>query len=69
MIINKSQGQSLSNVRIYLPTLVFSHEQLYVVISRVRSKQGLKILALNKEGKCSNIVSNVVYKEVFENIP
>lgn len=68
MIINKSQDQSLSKVGVYLPTPIFSHGQLYITIFRVHSKRCLKILTLDKEGKCSNVVTNIVYKEVFNNV-
>ena len=37
MTINKSQGQSLRHVGIYLSKPVFTHGQLYVVLSRVRA--------------------------------
>jgi ATP-dependent DNA helicase PIF1 len=33
--INKNQGRSLSKVGLYLPWQVFTHEQLYVVVSKV----------------------------------
>ncbi|KAI5426982.1 hypothetical protein KIW84_032420 [Lathyrus oleraceus] len=66
MTINKSQGQSLDSVGLYLPTPVFSHGQLYVAISRVKSKSGLKILIHYKDNSPCSTTTNVVYKEVFE---
>jgi len=68
MTINKSQGQSLKSVGIYLSSPVFSHCQLYVAISRITSKQGLKILIVDEDGENIDMTSNVVYHEVFRNI-
>jgi ATP-dependent DNA helicase PIF1 len=65
MTINKSQGQSLSRVGLYLKHPVFTHGQLYVALSRVKSRDGLKLLILDKDGNLTNKTSNVVYKEVF----
>jgi len=68
MTINKSQGQSLGFVVLYLSTPVFSHGQLYVAVSRVQSKSRLKILIHDNENKPSSKTTNVVYKEVFQNV-
>ncbi|XP_058780230.1 uncharacterized protein LOC131653904 [Vicia villosa] len=68
MTINKSQGQSLDYVGLYLPRNVFSHGQLYVAISRVKSKNGLKILIHDKDNEAADTTTNVVFKEVFENV-
>ncbi|CAN6860721.1 unnamed protein product [Brassica oleracea] len=63
--INKSQGQSLSHVGIFLPRPVFSHGQLYVAISRVTSKKGLKILIVDEDGKPQKQTRNVVLISEF----
>ena len=68
MTINKSQGQTLSNVGLYLKKKEFTHGQLYVAISRVTEKKGLKILIENDEGSCGSSTENIVYKEVLHSI-
>ncbi|KAL7133824.1 hypothetical protein ABFS83_12G166000 [Erythranthe nasuta] len=68
MTINKSQGQTLSHVGLYLPRPVFSHGQLYVAVSRVKSRGGIKIFIKSDSGELTNVTRNVVYKEVFHRI-
>ena len=46
MTVNKSQGQTIPNVGVYLPDPVFSHGQLYVSMSRATARTNIKILAL-----------------------
>jgi len=68
MTINKSQGQSLHHIGLYLPHPVFSHGQLYVALSRVKSKDGLHILIHDNDRNPKNITTNVVNNEVFANL-
>jgi ATP-dependent DNA helicase PIF1 len=69
MTINKSQGQTLANVGIYLKNPVFSHRQLYVAVSRVTSKHGLKMVIENPDGDCTDETQNIVYREIFATVP
>ncbi|XP_019182314.1 PREDICTED: uncharacterized protein LOC109177372 [Ipomoea nil] len=68
MIINKSQGQTLSNVGLFFKRPVFNHGQMHVAVSRVSNPKGLKILIWDETVKSKNTTTNVVYKEVFNNV-
>ncbi|POG82005.1 hypothetical protein GLOIN_2v1447475, partial [Rhizophagus irregularis DAOM 181602=DAOM 197198] len=63
--INKSQGQALSRVGVYLPEPVFTHEQLYVAFSRVTVYQHIKVFIDNGEN-CKT--RNIEYCEIFHSI-
>jgi ATP-dependent DNA helicase PIF1 len=63
MTINKSQGQTLNHVGLYLPQPVFSHGQLYVTLSRIILYQCIKVL-INDDQKYQT--KNVVYSEIFQ---
>ena len=68
MSINKSEGQSLKQVGLYLPKPVFTHGQLYVALSRVKSVDGLKILIPTTDQTRSTTTLNIVYPEIFRNV-
>ncbi|CAN1819369.1 ATP-dependent DNA helicase PIF1, partial [Linum perenne] len=68
MTINKSQGQTLDHVGIYLPKQFFSHGQLYVAVSRVRSADGLHILIPNNPPNQNNETRNIVYQDILHEI-
>nr|GEX51246.1 hypothetical protein [Tanacetum cinerariifolium] len=65
MTINKSQGKTLTQVGLFLQRPVFSHRQLYIDVSRDKSKKGLKILCCDEDGNYAKSTTNVVYKEVL----
>lgn len=69
MTINKIQGKSLNKVGLYLRRSVFTHGQLYIAVSRVKSPNGLYILIDFESGGSTNLTANVVFEEVFYNLP
>ncbi|CAG8817010.1 36175_t:CDS:1, partial [Gigaspora margarita] len=62
--INRSQGQTMNHVELYLPTPVFSHGQLYIACSRVTSRQNLQIYLGTPE--IVGCTKNIVYSEIFQ---
>ncbi|XP_072153727.1 ATP-dependent DNA helicase pif1-like [Bemisia tabaci] len=68
MTISKSQGQSFDRVGIFIDKErpMFAHGQLYVALSRCRTKEGLKIKIINfDDDKNKNTAMNIVYQEVL----
>ena len=68
MTINKSQGQTLTKVGIYLPQSVFTHGQLYVAMSRFKNYYGLQFaLAPPSENSLTitSYTNNVVFKSAL----
>ena len=73
MTINKSQGQTLNNIGLYLPEPVFGHGQLYVAFSRVRDFKNIKMLIIDgpDQGKWDGDIyhtKNVVYQEMLTSL-
>lgn len=75
MTTNKSQGQTLQKVGIYLPYPLFTHGQLYVALSRVGKWDRVAVLIDKGQLKdgAGNVVEqgtwtdNVVFREVLTN--
>jgi len=57
--INKSQGQTLHKVGLYLPDNCFAHGQFYVGMSRVQDQQNMFV------SSPFNYTRNIVYQEVL----
>ena len=67
MTINRSQGQTLTKLGLYLPQPVFAHGQLYVALSRVISHQCIKTLILhhNNQEVCCQTKNIVKFFKIF----
>jgi ATP-dependent DNA helicase PIF1 len=63
MTVNKSQGQTISNVGVYLPAPVFSNDQLYVAMSRATSRTNIKILALPPDAEAQEEEAKKIEKK------
>ncbi|CAN7135500.1 unnamed protein product [Brassica rapa subsp. narinosa] len=68
LLCDKSQEQSLNQVALYLPRTVFTHGQLYVVLPPVTTPEGLKILDNTSDSDGPDVVTNIVYKEIFKGL-
>ena len=65
IMINKSQGQLVTYIGVDMKSLVFTHGQFYVAVSRVRSVNNIKVIWDEKLG--DGITKNVVYPEILLN--
>ena len=64
MAVNKSHGQTIPNVGVYLPAPVFSHGQLYVAMSRAMSRTNIKILALPPNAEAQEEEAKKIEKKI-----
>ena len=65
MTINKSQGQTLQNVGVWLNDHCFGHGQLYVAVSRVGSPKHIMIGVKKEADFQEGATINVVYREIL----
>ncbi|XP_021725126.1 uncharacterized protein LOC110692441 [Chenopodium quinoa] len=67
MTINKAQGQTLSQVGLYLNSPCFSHGQLYIGLSRAQPSAQIKVLSKpTTEQVSATTVRNVVAFSILE---
>ncbi|KAK8933648.1 hypothetical protein KSP39_PZI015793 [Platanthera zijinensis] len=67
LTINKSQGQTIKHIGVYLPYHVFTHGQLYVALSRGVTASNTKVLDKNGTlaGHHGTYTKNILFKELL----
>ncbi len=67
LTINKTQGQTIKKVGLFVDNPLFSHGHLYTAMSRVSSMNNLKIMLEPKKlnNELGFFINNVVYKEIL----
>ena len=68
MTINKSQGQTLQNVGVWLHDTCFGHGQLYVAVSRVGSPKRVMFAIKRMTDFPEGATANVVFREILSSI-
>ncbi|XP_073399748.1 uncharacterized protein [Dendrobates tinctorius] len=68
MTINKSQGQTLNRVGIFLPEPVFAHGQLYVAFSRVKQRSNVRVKVVDTplQGQLLPNSPKIFTRNIFE---
>ncbi|KAL4554929.1 hypothetical protein LXL04_037538 [Taraxacum kok-saghyz] len=67
-VFTRKQFPVKSRPIIYLPQPVFSHDQLYVALSRATSLKSIKVLAFDEKNEVSNETKNVVYSSLLHEV-
>ena len=65
MTINKTQDQMLNYVELCLKKSMFTHEQLYITLSRIMNVTNLRMIVSDIEKIYQEKIKNIMYSEVF----
>jgi len=66
MTVNKAQGQTAARLGLYLRDQVFSHGQLYVALSRVRTADSVRLYVQDSDVNQPLEIDNIVFTDVLD---